>query len=324
MAPTSCQAEPLTDTYLLLAGQYSWPEFIKFMKFRALPESWGDEGALRQRWEAARCRLGQQKSTSGETFERPAWEPPSDEFLALAEREERRCAGRTSARARHGLPRRWAWVDLDRVIVWQRHVNCTFAAEVTARIGDSPTDADLISIAMGTHWPPTPVAAVRVAENAFTFSSSSADLRFLEIAPLDPSMASITGEGVPTHVIGVSVGFGPNLITALECGDRLVLKNGTHRAYALRQAGIRRVPCLVETLPREHALGLLDDSELRQSVALQLAGARPALFRDYFDEQLTMAVRVRRAEQLLLVQVNVQSLKSATHETRYRTVSTGA
>jgi len=66
--------------------------------------------------------------------------------------------------------------------------------------------------------------------------SPSNDLRFLgpDAAPTGahqglPSARNLVG------VVGISVGFGSNFMNAIYAEKRLILNNGSHRAYALRR-----------------------------------------------------------------------------------------
>jgi hypothetical protein len=60
--------------------------------------------------------------------------------------------------------------------------------------------------------------------------------------------------GVPKYVVAIAVGYGANFLAAAHVEGRLILWNGSHRAYALRAAGHTHVPCLIKGCPGETSL----------------------------------------------------------------------
>jgi hypothetical protein len=137
----------------------------------------------------------------------------------------------------------------------------------------------------------------RIAENSWVLKSVSSDLRLLDAEVIDPGqIVGLNAVGVPTAVLAVSVGYGANFLSAVRVDGRLVLSNGSHRAYALREAGHTHAPCLVQDASRREELQVLLGPE--NPVTLKpdsfLSAPRPPLFKDYFDERLRMVVHVPR------------------------------
>jgi hypothetical protein len=115
-------------------------------------------------------------------------------------------------------------------------------------------------------------------------SGGSFDMSFWELTCAD------VFQGLPSAGGALSV---------LSANGRLILANGSHRAYALMAAGITHVPAIVQHIVRE------DDLEVaplaKQNTAFYLKDPRPSLLRDYFTEGLYDVVdRMRRARQLRL------------------------
>ncbi len=120
---------------------------------------------------------------------------------------------------------------------------------------------------------------------------------------LDPD--NITGRphpGMLVGVLGLAVGFGTNLLNVIHAENRLVLNNGSHRAFALRQLGITHAPCLIQHVSSREELTLVGPSELKRFADRFLLHARPSVFKDYFDPRLRKTLLVRR--QLRQVRVN--------------------
>jgi len=134
-----------------------------------------------------------------------------------------------------------------------------------------------------------------------TFSSRSLDLRFLggfpkPISEDDIRVAHMGGQ--PAQVISLLVGFGAAPINAWQVGKRLVLANGFHRIVALRSAGISNAPMVVRQVTNpdiefpENYLGLSRS---------YLLGPRPVLVGDFFDEDLTIEVRLKPRRKVVKV-----------------------
>jgi hypothetical protein len=100
--------------------------------------------------------------------------------------------------------------------------------------------------------------------------------------------------GALVGVIGLAVGFGSNFLNAIACENRLILNNGSHRAYALRELGYTHVPCVVQHAATRDELDLIASSDLRRDPDQYLREPRPAMLKDYFDPQLRAVMRVHR------------------------------
>src|SRR5262249_21159531 len=104
---------------------------------------------------------------------------------------------------------------------------------------------------------------------------------------LDPN--NIQGQhprGYATHVVAVFFGSGVNCLSALHVNNRVILLNGTHRAYALRELGFTHVACLVTHVARDDEKNQMLPDTVKQQESRYLNGRRPPLFKDYFDPAL--------------------------------------
>jgi len=109
-------------------------------------------------------------------------------------------------------------------------------------------------------------------------------------------------------MVGLVVGYGSNYLNAILCRDRLVLNNGTHRAYALRALGIRRVPCVIQHVTRAEELSLIGPAELHRRPAAYLQEPRPPVLKDYFDPRLHTVVRLPRRTKQVRITFRVEEL----------------
>jgi hypothetical protein len=201
-------------------------------------------------------------------------------------------------------------VELDALVVHQKHINLSHVATLAKRIAAATTQEDVFRICL-------PLGAERCdpatgsggGQGGWTFKSPSNDFRVLGSRLLDPaSVADLEAfSGVPTHVVAIAVGYGVNHLSAIHAEGRLVLWNGSHRAYALRGAGHTHVPCLIQEISRRDELGAIGgpDHDVISNPDRYLVALRPPMLKDYFDEQLRLVAHVQPT--VRQVQVGFQS-----------------
>src|SRR5439155_25311177 len=123
----------------------------------------------------------------------------------------------------------------------------------------------------------------------------STDLRFLESVLLQfDKISGHKPQGPVAGVIALLVGFGSNFLNVIHVENRLVMNNGSHRAYALRDIGITHVPCAIQRVSRRDELRVIGNVELQNNPDNYLKDARPPLLRDYFDPALKKIFKVPR------------------------------
>lgn len=107
-------------------------------------------------------------------------------------------------------------------------------------------------------------------------------------------------------ILGLAIGYGSNFLNVLHVENRLVLGNGSHRAYALRDLGITEIPCLVQRVTRRDELELVASGDLATTPDRYLKSARPPMLRDYFDLELRKIVPVYRKKRVVRIQFGVE------------------
>jgi hypothetical protein len=266
-----------------------------------------DELLLAREWRTAHDRVRQLAQTDPYLDFTAGLEPLPPLLLgratdALSDPVAQRCLGI--------LPHRWAYVDLDQLVVWQRHVNLTYAQRYRSALSDTLSDEVLLEVAIGDAESQAPVHITRSSGNRFTFASPSTGFGVLASACLDPALVRGPNPfGYVSAVLCISVGFGLNFMTAVHFQDRLVLTNGTHRAYMLRRAGVTHVPCLVVQAKRRDDLQLINLPTDGGDAERALNSVRPALLRDYFNEDLVKVLRVPTAMNVLQVELKFEQTK---------------
>jgi len=118
--------------------------------------------------------------------------------------------------------------------------------------------------------------------------------------------AQATTSGRPHSAVVLQVGYGVNALNVLSVGGRLILNNGSHRAYALRAAGLTHAPAVVQTVTREDQLNVIP--LVQQNRELYLAHPRPPMLKDYFNAELCEVIQAPRKLRQVRVQFGVEQL----------------
>lgn len=115
--------------------------------------------------------------------------------------------------------------------------------------------------------------------------------------------------GQIASVIGISVGFGSNFLSAIQSDHRVVLHNGHHRAYALRDLGHTHAPCIVETVTRQDELNAVASRSITETPAFYFNSPRPPLLKDFFDPVICRRYRVRKSMHVVEISFEVRSFE---------------
>jgi hypothetical protein len=292
----------LRDEHLFLAGRPPMGEFIGFVEQTAQDRSL-DRRQLANEWRAANDRIGALESDERGIADGATTIPVGG---SLTELREATLSNEAIRRSFEIVPFDVALVDLDRVVVFQKHINLEYvrvlrAAEALDEVGIFNACIPL------TNEVRAPVGFNQLAQNAFSFVSPSTDLRLLDIVPLAPEQISGYVPGGPlVGAIGVTVGFGSNCLGVIEAEGRMILNNGSHRAYALRDAGVKVVPCIVQRVSRRDELEAIGGGDLAANPDRYLKDERPPMLKDYFDDELIKRANVPRQNWQVRVSVGVE------------------
>jgi hypothetical protein len=196
---------------------------------------------------------------------------------------------------------RFALVDVDRLIAPQRHVNLEHVKKIQSRVPKQATLDDLIEICLASGSGVEPVQHSEVGHNFHVFSSQSGDLRFLGAFVKDLQGEIAEQGGVPAGGIVAFVGYGASEINVYEVGSKMILNNGFHRVYALRQMGFKELPVLVQEIKNPSLE--VPGSILGVSSGYLLNHSRPVLLKDFFDEGFAIKLKVPKTVRTVKVRV---------------------
>src|SRR5690606_31927604 len=84
------------------------------------------------------------------------------------------------------VPCQIALVELDKVVVYQKHIDLAFVDQLERKLGKAPAEDEVFRTCLPYDHPQPPAAWSRVHGDKFVFVSPSNDLRFLEAMPMKP------------------------------------------------------------------------------------------------------------------------------------------
>jgi hypothetical protein len=280
------------DEKLHLLGRPTLKRFLRFARSHAVKPP--DEGTLIDEWEAAYDFIRKlEKEEAG-----AADNPGITKLEVDAKNEALLTEFLKDPLVQNGfntLPSEVAFVELDRLVVYQHHIDLTYARLLERELGPSPDEEQIFRTALMHDHPRPEVKWSRAHGNRFVFMSPSNDMRFLGAMSLKAgNITDYAHPGDLAGVIGLAVGFGSNFLNAIYAENRLILTNGSHRAYALRKLGITHVPCIVQHVSLREKLEVAADSEVCDHPDYYLKNARPSMFKDYFNPKLYKVMPVHR------------------------------
>jgi hypothetical protein len=173
-------------------------------------------------------------------------------------------------------------------------------------LGPKPGPEALFKFCLPYERPTPTFRTSRIGDDEFAFVSESSDLRFLEAVPLRPDqLVGYQASGPVAGVVALVVGFGSNYLNVLSINGRLVLNNGNHRACSLWSAGIRRVPCVVQTITHPDEIDVHAPRAVKRNPDFYLTEPRPPLLGDYFDPVLGRKLNVALTRKQVRVSYSV-------------------
>ena len=299
-------SSPPTDNFAYLFAHKRLTDFIAYMTGETATGPALDRGRLTEEWRTANAHFQElQKSEAGWADRPPVGSLPK----SLEPLVRRVAADPIFRRSFSAVPGEVGMVELDRLVASQNTIDLSHVARLREALGPSPDLEAIFRACLPFDHPTPPNRFGRVARNSYVFVSDSNDLRFLDSVMLQPEQ--VTGyqaSGPLVGVVGAIVGFGSNFLNALVCEGRLVLNNGFHRAYALRELGVTHVPCVIQRLAGREDLEHVGRAAIRRDPDCYFGLARPPVIKDFFEPRLCRTVDRPRRTRQVRVTVTVEEL----------------
>jgi len=277
---------------LYLIGRPTLKQFLRFVKSHAVDPP--NEGILTDEWQAANDFVRTlEKEEAG-----AADNPPITELEVNSKNERLLTEFLKDPLVQNGfntVPSEVAYVELDRLVVYQHHIDLTYVRLLERELGSSPSEEQIFRTCLLHDHPQPPVKWSRARGNKFIFMSPSNDMRFLGAMKLQAgNIQDYPPPGNLAGVVGLAVGFGSNFLNAVYSENRLILNNGSHRAYALREMGVTHVPCIIQHVSSREKLDVVAASVIADKPDDYLKNPRPSMLRDYFNPKLRKIMPVHR------------------------------
>jgi len=299
---------PGVEQHLILKGRPPLGEFIGFVSGQAIdaPGRGVDYGALTEEWRLANDRICELEQMEAGWADSPPINNLTAEFDELVTDVLQDPIFRRSFAF---VPSEIKMIELDRLVVFQKYINLNYVRQLRRAIGSAPTAEAIFRLCLPADHPHPEVQYLQVAPNIYVFSSHSNDFRFLEARLFDPAqILNHEPLGPAFAVMGLVMGFGSNYLNAIQAEGRLILGNGSHRAFALREAGITHVPAVVQKVSRREELTLVTNPEVQNRTDAYLTAPRPPLLKDYFDPALRKIINVRKRLRQIKISFGVEPI----------------
>ena len=293
-----------SDDHVFLIGRPPIGEFIGFIRTMAVNGQTVDQGLLAEEWRRANDHvISLEKAESGIADGIASSALPT----SLTDLAERVRTDPSFAQTFRFVPVEFGLVELDRLIVYQKFINLGFVGLLKSAFPEKPTEVDIAQLAFGIDQPLPPVHQMQTSPNAFSFLCASNDFRVLDTSLLQPQQVLAPSGGRPVAHLAISVGFGVNLLNVVSAEGRLILNNGSHRAYFLREVGVTHVPCVIQRVTRRDELEFIG-GDLQQNPDRYLQAPRPPILKDYFDPALRKVVAVTKKNRSVRVQFGYEQM----------------
>jgi len=294
------------EDWVYLVGRPPAGEFLGYVKLQTVGGDTADVGTLMNVWRAANAHIQELVlAEAGAANNAEIGNLPD----AMAPLVENVAGDPIVGNTFNAVPMSLGMVELDKLVVFQKHINLRYVEELKAQLGPTPSDEDVFRFALPYDHPVPPVVTARTAQNQWLLTSPSADFRFLSGELVNAQqLVGVPLNGVPAGVMAVIIGHGSNFLNAIAAEGRLVLNNGSHRAYALRDLGITHAPCLIQNVTTRDELELLSD-EVFKNADRYLSDPRPPMLKDYFDPQLRQVLPSQRLSTQVRVSFGIDVLR---------------
>jgi len=305
-------ADALFDRHVLLIGRPPLSEYLGFVASQTREGSLSDYGSLASEWRLANDRVRELERLEAGIADDAAIQPPAD---SLAPQVERLLGDPAYQRSFSIVPARIGLVELDKLVVFQKHINLQYVDYLCSLLGERPGEDAVFRFCLGGNHATPPTVQSRVSQNSFMFVSPSTDFRMLEVKVFAASeLPNYSAAGPVTGVVGLVVGYGSNYFNVIRCEGRFVLNNGSHRAYTLRKLGVTHVPCVIQEISRREELEVIAGGDVAEHPDLYFGVPRAPMFPDFFDPRLCKHVDVCRQVRQMKITIGVETVDAPAAE----------
>ena len=301
------QIPPTLDQNVFLLGRPPLTKFLDFVEDLAVNGRAADVKVLTEEWHTARALIRHIAKEELGLVDKPPIGPLPPCMIPLRDQLYK------DPVFQHGFNKvgtvEVGMVELDRLVVYQKHIDLAHVQRLKQKLGPSPSEDEIFKLCLPFEHPQPLMRWMKPTSHTYVFISPSNDLRYLESTVLtSKNLIDYPPPGAISGVVGVVIGFGSNFFNVIHAEDRLVVHNGSHRAYTLRDMGITHAPCIIRHVTTREELRAVSSSDLRRNPDLYLKHPRPSMLKDYFDDRLRKLIDVPRRLYQITVKFDVESI----------------
>jgi len=301
------QINPTLDTHVFLLGRPPLTRFLDFVEDLAVNGRAADVKALTEEWHTARALIRHIAKEELGWVDKPPIGPLPSRMIPLRDQLFKDPVFQHSFNKVGTVE--VGMVELDRLVVYQKHIDLAHVQRLKQKLGPSPSEEEIFKLCLPFEHPQPLMRWMKPTSHTYVFISPSNDLRYLESTMLtSKNLIDFPPPGAICGVVGVVVGFGSNFFNVIHAEDRLVVHNGSHRAFTLRDLGITHAPCIIRHVTNREELRAVTSSDLRRNPDLYLKHPRPSILKDYFDPRLRKLIDVPRRLYQVTVKFDVESI----------------
>jgi hypothetical protein len=291
---------------LYLYGATSQAELTNFVRSQCVIRSEDEFERIMHEWRRAAAKFA---SLASDITERPE-EISTEEIPSKYQNQLERISNEALFRKSFALwPYYFRMVEVDKLVAPQRYVNLDYGQKLGSLIPDQPSTEFLIDFCLKKSSTAPPPAELQLAPNVYAYRSESTDFRFLGGFPkklTDEDIKYCLQGGEPVAAMILFVGYGAPAVNAYRIGNRIILNNGFHRLFALRQKGIRMVPLVVQEISNWNL-------ELPQIIAglpasYLVTDVRPSLVKDFLDREISRELLMKGRDRSVQIQWNINQV----------------
>ena len=282
-------------------------DFINFVRERTVGGRGLDRAELGDRWRDASDVYDELEGSEAGAADKPQALPLSASLQAHVDELVQLPSFQSTFSS---VPVAFGMVELDKLVAYQHHLMLSSVDKMLAEVARPVSDETLAGLCLPLTAADASFKLAHEGGEKFVFVSDTHDTRFLGARLVQPS--DIKGFAVNGHaqaVIALGVGFTTNVLNVVRYGGRLVLNNGYHRAWALRQMGVTHAPCLIQVCRHWEDVGLVGNREIYENGEVYFSAARPPMLRDFGNPALTRCFPARRLRREIRISYEVDSIQ---------------
>lgn len=286
---------PIPVPWIALFGFMTETEAVEYVKRQGMLLTDAEFAEVREKAKAARDYVAALPERSGLRPQVSPSPPASSAHLESIRKEptfQEHLAGATQSE--------FAMVEVGKLVAFQAFLNCEYLESLAKRVPPLDDNDGLLRFCL-------PLRSDKVGESLLanvnpdtsTYSASTDNLDYRIIG-------NVQGEDPASGRKFAGFAYGPGLreMSVAEYNGRYILKNGYHRALALRKADHRFIPVLVVKVPTYNLTGANRPGFFPSDVVM---GPKPAIIDD-FSTPAAVAIKRLKLKMVVSVHAEVQAI----------------